>query len=83
MSNVHRKEEVFKHLLELAETLDWTAAREADAETALLAKTLKTFFGAVNDSEARARLERALDLVSSPSQSEIDSMLAEILYGSK
>jgi hypothetical protein len=48
-----------------------------------LAKTLKTFFGAVKDSEARARLERALDLVSSPSQSEIDSMLNEILYGSK
>jgi len=83
MSNVHRKEEVFKHLLDLAETLDWTAAREADAETALLAKCLKTFFGAVNDSEARARLERALDLVSSPSQSEIDSMLNEILYGTE
>jgi hypothetical protein len=83
MSNVHRKEELFKHLLELAETLDWTAARESDAETALLAKTLKTFFGAVKDSEARARLERALDLVSSPSQSEMDSMINEILYGLK
>ena len=81
MSNVHRKEELFKHLSELAETLGWTGARESDAETALLAKTLKTFFGAVEDSEARARLERALDLVSSPSQSEIDSMINEILFG--
>lgn len=81
MSTVHRKEELFKHLLELAETLGWTAARESDAETALLAKTLTTFFGAVEDSEARARLERALDLVSSPSQSEMDSMINEILFG--
>lgn len=83
MSNVHRKEEVFSHLSELAETLSWTAARESDTETALLAKTLKTFFSAVGDSESRARLERALDLVSSPSSGDIDSLLEEILYGRK
>ncbi len=83
MANVHRKEEVFKHLLELAETLSWTAAREADAETALLAKCLKTFFSAVAEPESRDRLERALDLVASPTQHEMDSMLNEILFGQK
>jgi len=83
MPNVHRKEEVFKNLLELAQTLDWTSAREADAETALLAKTLKTFFSAVGDPAAEARLARALDAVASPSHSDIDSMLKEILYGKK
>lgn len=83
MANVHRKEEVFNQLQELAETLSWTAARESDTETALLAKTLKTFFSAVKDSESRARLERALDLVSSPSSGDIDSLLEEILYGNK
>lgn len=83
MSNIYRKAELFKHLLELAQTLEWSAAFEEDAETALLAKTLTTFFSTVNDPIAGARLSRALDVVDNPSQPDIDAMLDEILFGQK